>query len=127
MKNFIKQKLRESIDNQYLLLQRCQQGQIDDVWDFNSGVGQHGDGIYAYLYGDKAMANYYCKNGENTHTFKIDKKYVKDLSNTKLDYWDIKAFIYNNPNYKAFIFKHKGQGIPTSKEILITDPSIIIL
>lgn len=127
MKDLIKNLLREELNNSnYLKLQRCQKGQVEDVWDFNSGNGQHGNGIYAYLYGDKAMEKYYCNNGENVHTFKIDKKYVKDLSKTKLDYWDIKAFIYNNPEYKAFIFKHIGHGLPTSKEVLITDPSIII-
>ena len=111
--------------SEYLKLQRGQFGNVDDCWDFNSGTGQHGDGIYAFLYGDKAMTNYYTKNGEALHTFQIPKKYVKDLSSKNWDFWEAKKFIYDNQQYKAFIFKHIGHGIPTSKEVLITDPNII--
>jgi len=129
--NIIKEEINNLFDSQYLNLQRCQAGEINDVWDFRIVNGQHGEGIYAFLAGDKAMENYYCNNGENLHSFKIEKKYVADWSKiphtNKLDYWDIKKFIYDNPQYKAFIFKHEGHGIPTSKEVLITDPNIIIL
>lgn len=111
----------------YLNLQRCQQGEINDVWDFKIVNGQNGEGIYCFFAGDKSMQNYYCKNNENLHTFKIDTKYIIDLSKKNLDYWEVKSFIYNNPQYKAFIFNHSGHGIPTSKEVLITDPEIIIL
>ena len=122
--------IKEEIENMssgYLHLQRCQVGDVNDVWDFNIVNGQNGEGIYAFLAGDTGMKNYYCKNGENLHSFKIDKKYVKDLSKQKIDYWDVKKFIYNNPQYKAFIFSHSGHEIPTSKEVLITDPEIIII
>ena len=115
------------MSSSYVQLQRCQAGEINDVWDFNVVNGQNGEGIYAFLAGDIQMKNYYCKNGENLHSFKIEKKYMKDLSNLNLDYWDVKKFIYNNSQYKAFIFKHVGHGIPSSKEVLITDPKIIIL
>ena len=111
----------------YLKLQRAQPGEVNDKWDFNIVNGQHGEGIYAFLYGDIPMNNYYTKNKENIHTFQIPIKYIADLSNKKWDFWDARAFIYNNPQYKAFIFKHVGPGIPSSKEVLITDPSIIQL
>lgn len=39
----------------------------------------------------------------------------------------LKKIIHDNPEYKVFIFRHKGVGIPTSKEYLITDPNVIIL
>ncbi len=114
-------------DNEVVKLQRCQEGNVEECWDFYSGTGQHGDGIYAFLYGDKAMTKYYTSRGENLHTFTIPKKYIIDLSNKKWDFWEAKAYIYNNTQYKAFIFKHVGDGIPTSKEVLITDPSIITI
>lgn len=108
-----------------LKLQRGQHGEVKEPWDFHSGTGQHGDGIYAFIFGDKPMAKYYTKDSEKLHTFQIPSRLVVDLSNKKLDFWEAKAFIFNNPQYKAFIFKHAGYGIPTSKEILITDPEII--
>lgn len=108
-------------------LQRCQLGEVKHPSEFNFGTGQNGDGIYCFKAGNKPMKEYYSKNGETLHTFSIDDKYVKDLSKEKLDFWEAKAFIYNNPQYKAFIFSHKGYGIPTSKEILITDYTIIKL
>lgn len=118
-------KLYESTSN--IKLQRAQKGDVDDKWDFNSGTGQHGDGIYAFAFGDKPMVEYYTKNGENLYTFEIPRKYVYDLSNKNIDFWEAKTFIYNNPQFKAFIFKHSGPGIPSSKEYLITDPEIIIM
>jgi hypothetical protein len=121
--------IKEEIKNMsgFVQLQRCQAGNVNDVWDFNVVNGQNGEGIYAFFADDKPMKDYYCKNGENIHSFKIEKKYIKNLSNLNLDYWDVKKHIYNNPQYKAFIFKHVGHGIPSSKEVLITDPNIIIL
>ncbi len=121
--------IKEEIENMsgFVQLQRCQAGNVNDVWDFNVVNGQNGEGIYAFFADDKPMKDYYCKNDENIHSFKIEKKYIKNLSNLNLDYWDVKKYIYNNPQYKAFIFKHVGHGIPSSKEVLITDPNIIIL
>jgi len=121
--------IKEEIENMsgFVQLQRCQAGNVNDVWDFNVVNGQNGEGIYAFFADDKPMKDYYCKNGENIHSFKIEKKYIKNLSKLNLDYWDVKKYIYNNPQYKAFIFKHVGHGIPSSKEVLITDPNIIIL
>lgn len=115
------------LEGNYLKLQRGQFGDVVDVWDFNSGVGQHGEGIYAFMYGDRAMIDYYTKNGENLYTFQILMSYVADLSDKVREFWDIKTFMYNNPQYKAFIFKHQGVGIPTSKEVVIIDPDIIEL
>jgi len=118
-------KQNENSGNDYLKLQRGQVGVVDDPWSFNFGNGQHGEGVYAFLYGDKPMKDYYTKRGENLYTFKIPKKYVVDLSNKHWDFWEAKSYIYNNPQYKAFIFKHVGIGIPSSREVLITDPNII--
>lgn len=115
------------INTKYLKLQRCQSGDIEDIWDFRSFNGQHGEGIYCFLYGDKAMEEYYSKNGEQTHTFKVDTKYVKNMSKKNWDFWDAKAYMAQNPQFKVFIFNHIGSGIPTSKEVLITDPEVIIL
>lgn len=121
----IEEFIKENSNGEYLKLQRGQIGDVDEPWDFNYGTGQHGEGVYAFRYGDKPMINYYTSRGENLHTFQIPKKYVVDLSNKKYDFWEAKTFIYNNPQYKAFIFKHNGHGIPSSKEVLITDPNII--
>ena len=117
--------MNESKDSEYIKLQRCQMDTVIDKYDFNSGSGQNGNGVYAFRYGDAPMKRYYSSRGEHTYTFKIKKEYVYDLSTSKLDYWKIQEFIYNNPKYKCFIFKHKGLGIPSSKEYLITDPEII--
>ena len=114
-----------NIEDEYLYLQRAQSNEVNDVWDLNISNGQHGEGIYAFLNNDKEMIKYYTKQGEKLVSFKVPKKYVVDLSNKKYDYWKAKEFIYNNPKYKVFIFKHIGFGIPTSKEVLITDPEII--
>jgi len=117
----------ENMSSGFIKLQRCQSGEVNDVWDFNVVNGQNGEGIYAFLDGDDKMRNYYCKNGESLHSFKIEKKYLKNLSNLNLDYWDVKKYIYNNPQFKAFMFRHSGHGIPSSFEVLITDPEIIIM
>ena len=121
----IQEYLNENADGGYIKLQRGQFGDVDDVWDFNVVNGQHGEGIYAFKYGDKPMIDYYTKEGETLHTFQIPKKYFVDLSNKNWDFWDAKEYMYNNPQYKAFMFRHSGSGVPTSKEILITDPNII--
>lgn len=112
-------------ENMYLKLQRAQRGDVEEPWDFNYVNGQHGEGVYAFMYGDKAMIDYYTSRGEKLHTFKIPINLVIDLSNKKQDYWEAKEFIYKNPQYKAFIFRHVGDGIPKSKEVLITEPDII--
>lgn len=131
IKKFIEDKQNvDKIDenvNGYLNLQRGQFGNVDDIWDFNSVNGQHGNGIYAFKAGDSAMKAYYSKNGEKVHSFKVSKKYVLDISNKNYDYWEARKIIFENPEYKVFVFKHKGIGIPTSKEYLITDPNVIIL
>lgn len=108
-----------------MILQRCQLNKVDSNYDFNNVNGQHGQGIYFFRADDKPMADYYSKNGETLHTVEVEDKYIKDLSYKNWDFWEAKAFIYNNPQYKAFIFKHKGHGIPTSKEILVTDVEAI--
>lgn len=128
VKTYINDSMADSDSNiGYIKLQRAQFGNVANVWDFNIVNGQHGQGIYAFKYGIKPMIDYYTKNGENLYTFRIPKKYLIDLSNKNWDYWELKAFIYSNPQYKAFMLKHRGHGLPTSQEILITDPDIIEL
>jgi len=106
-------------------LQRGQHGSVSDCWDLNSCNGQHGEGVYTMLFNDTPMIKYYTKNNEVLHTIEIPDNMVKDLSFKNWSYWEAKQFIYQNPKYKAFIFRHCGNGIPTSKEVLITDQSII--
>lgn len=123
--NIVGNFINENAEDGYIKLQRAQFGDVSDWWEFNVVNGQHGEGVYAFRYGDRPMIKYYTKNGENLHTFKIPKKHLFDASNKNFDYWQAKSLIYNNPEYKAFVFKHNGINIPSSKEILITDPSII--
>ena len=104
-----------------MILERQQKGVINDVWDLRPFNGQYGEGVYFHPFGDKAMRKYYQQNGETSHVFEIDDKYVMSLTRKKLDYWGAKWYIANNPDKCAFIFKHKGIGIPTSTQILITD------
>jgi hypothetical protein len=104
-----------------MLLERQQKGKVDDVFDLRSFNGQVGEGVYFHLYGNKAMRKYYQQNGEESCIVEIDDKYVLDLSSKRHDYWNAKWYIANNPNKCAFIFQHKGIGIPTSKQILVTD------
>ena len=77
--------------------------------------------------GDRPMVEYYTKNGEQLHTMEVPDNLIKDLSFKQWDYWEAKAFMYKHPEYKAFIFQHSGTGIPTSKEVLITDQSVITI
>lgn len=121
----INENLNENSNLENLKLQRSQKREVNDEWDFNFGTGQYGEGVYAFFHGDKSMIDYYTKNGESLYSFEIPKKYVFDLSNKKLDFWEAKTFMFKNPQYKAFIFNHSGHGIPSSKQVLITDPSII--
>ena len=115
--------------NQPLLvhLQRMQSGEVSTVHDFTIADGQHGEGIYCFFRNDRRMIDYYTKNDNQLHTFSIERKWIADFSKMNLDYWQAKKIIYNNPKVKAFIFKHRGKGIPTSKEVVITNPSIIIM
>lgn len=106
-------------------LQRCQHNIVNNIYDLNFSNGQHGYGVYCFIYGDNKMKEYYSKNGEKTYSFEIPDSLILDLSKKSLDYWEAKEIIYNNSEYKAFIFTHKGFGVPTSKEILITDVEII--
>lgn len=106
-------------------VQRGQHGNVEECWDLNISDGQHGKGIYTFPFNDVEMQKYYTKQGAQLYTFEIPSNLVYDMSHLKLDYWDARKIIANNPNYKAFIFNHSGFGIPSSKEILITDPEII--
>ena len=79
--------LNENVNGGYIKLQRGQFGNVEDSWDFNVVNGQHGEGIYAFKYGDKPMIDYYTKEGETLHTFQIPKKFFVDLSNKNWDFY----------------------------------------
>lgn len=101
-------------------LQRGQHGEVNSVYDFNTSSGQHGDGVYFFPVNNAAMRSYYTKNGENLHTAEIHDSLVLDCSKKKVDYWEARKIMFDNPDKKAFIFQHKGIGIPTGKEIVVT-------
>lgn len=106
-----------------MIVERQQKGDVSSVWDFREVNGQHGQGVYFHIVGHSEMIEYYSRNGEQSYKAEIHNELIKDCSKLNLDYWGAKEVIYNNPTKAAFIFKHKGVGIPTSKEILITDLS----
>jgi hypothetical protein len=108
-------------------LQRCQRGEVLDPFDFRiDSNGACGPGLYAMLFGDRPMQRYYSKLGELTYSFEVPDKYIKHLKGIST-YWVIRETIerYREGGYKVFICKHKGIGIPTSKQVVIIDPSII--
>jgi len=110
-------------------LQRCQHGEVQDKWDFrvDSG-GACGPGLYAMKYGDNPMRKYYSARGENTYSFEVPDEVVKNICGRGVTtYWAIRERILmeQQKGFKVFICKHKGINIPTSKQIVITDPSII--
>lgn len=104
--------------------------------------GEAGQGIYAYQ-SNKALREYYTKKGEklNFITPKTDAKII-DLTtpeskkaiigigqkkgwgtnsqNYHKELWAIKEYLYNK-NYDAYILPHKGVGIPTGKQLVITN------
>lgn len=110
-----------------MILQRAQKRNVESVYDFNIFNGQHGEGIYAFIACDKLMMDYYTRMGEDVYTFSIDDYLVMDLSGRDYDYWDARGIMMQHSHKGAFIFKHSGPGIPTSVEVLITDPEIIEL
>lgn len=108
-----------------MILKRCQHGEVKEPSDFRVFNGQHGEGCYFMPSNNKDMEAYYSRDGEKVHTAKIDSELVMDLSYRNWDYWDAKAKIYRHPEMSAFIFRHEGSGIPSGKEILVTDLSSI--
>lgn len=110
-------------------LQRCQHGEVKDAFDFRIDTGGScGEGIYAMKYGDRPMQKYYSAQGENTYSFEVEDKYIKKVGGRGITtYWAIREAIYRyqQEGYKVFICKHKGINIPNSKQILITDATII--
>lgn len=110
-------------------LQRCQHGEVKDQWDFREDTGGAcGPGIYAMKYGDSPMRKYYSARGENTYSFEVPDNLVKKIGGKGVTtYQSIKDRISMEveKGYKVFICKHHGINIPKSKQIVITDPSII--
>lgn len=85
-------------------------------------------GLYAMCAGDAKMRKYYSARGENTFQFEVPDNLVKKIWGKGITtYWAIREAIYreHENGYRVFICKHKGIGIPTSKQIIITDASII--
>lgn len=111
------------------------------------GCGKSGYGFYAYKSNSCAMRKYY--DSGHVLEFHIDEQHVIDLT-TRINYLHAKCWIENQlnkkisktlfqqsghllqmfiskfyPNAKAFINFHFGPKIPTSKEIVIIDTSIM--
>jgi len=109
--------------------QRCQFGEVATAKDFGfDKSGACGPGIYAMNYGDNPMRRYYSARGENTFSFEVPDEYVKKIGGRGVTtYLAIKDSIelWQAKGFKVFICKHVGIGIPKSKQIVITDPSII--
>lgn len=110
-------------------LWRCQFKPASDGWDFTEdGDGACGKGIYAMPAGSTAMRRYYSARGEKTFSFDVPDHLVKKIGGKGVTtYWAIREAIYREQEkgFKAFICKHKGINIPTGKQIVITDASII--
>jgi hypothetical protein len=110
-------------------LQRCQHGECIDGFDFRIDTGGAcGPGIYAMKYGDGPMRKYYTAQGENTFSFEVPDNLVKKIGGRGVTtYWAIREriFMEQEKGFKVFVCKHKGINIPTSKQYVITDASII--
>lgn len=110
-------------------LQRCQHGEVTNEWDFREDTGGAcGKGIYAMKFGDNPMKKYYSAQGENTYSFDVPDNLVKKIGGRGVTtYWAIREAIYreHEKGFRVFICKHKGINIPTSKQYVITDASII--
>jgi hypothetical protein len=110
-------------------LQRCQFGEVETAYDFTVATsGACGPGIYAMKYGDNPLRKYYSARGENTYSFDVPDSLVKKIGGVGVtSYQAIKERIVmeHEKGFRVFICKHKGINIPTSKQIVITDASII--
>lgn len=110
-------------------LWRCQHGEVNDAYDFREDSGGAcGPGIYAMKAGDRKMQKYYTERGENTFSFDVPDELIKKIGGRGVTtYWAIRERIWleQQSGFKVFICKHKGINIPTSKQFVITDPSII--
>lgn len=110
--------------------------------------GESGPGIYAYEGGNKAMRDYYTKNGED-RTLIYPKSGAKVIDLTTAEStkgiiaeaknmnggkttatsstiqkhpWAIRAYI-GKIQADAYLVKHSGPGIPTGKQLVITNES----
>lgn len=112
-----------------MIFWRCQKNPASDGFDFNwTTNGAAGSGVYAMLKGANNLKKYYSQLGEDTYEFEIEDKYIVEVKGAGLStYWAIRERIYvlQEEGFKAFILKHKGINIPTGKQVLITDVSII--
>jgi hypothetical protein len=110
-------------------LQRCQHGDAKDGFDFREDTsGACGPGIYAMKFGDYPMRKYYSERGEKTFSFDVPDNLVKRIGGRGVTtYWAIREAIFREKEngFKVFICKHKGINIPTSKQYVIIDASVI--
>jgi hypothetical protein len=143
--------VNENIDNfKKILLERCQFGNIQSVNDLNISYGESGRGIYCY-FPNSSMRKYYSKDGENIILLSLksdakiidltkDSKKIIDFINKKIsnkvymaktNTWQRYAneimfyLTLNYPNQDGYITSHKGPGIPTNKQVIITNTSKI--
>ncbi len=105
--------------------------------------GEGGDGIYAYPSQNRSMKEYYSKGGIDIHLIRphsdtiildltaknakddiiaIGKKngYRTNVSNYHKELWAIKEYLYNK-NYDAYLLPHRGHGIPSGVQLIITN------
>lgn len=112
-----------------MLLWRCQFGKIVTPFDFSwDKSGACGPGIYAMMAGDKKLKRYYSARGEITYQFEVPDNLVKKIGGVGVTlYQAIKERIVmeQEKGFKVFICKHVGINIPKSKQIVVTDKSII--
>lgn len=111
-------------------LWRCQFGEATTADDFREDTsGACGLGIYAMLAGDKKLRKYYSERGEFTYEFDVPDHLVKKIGGVGRTYYQaIKEAIameVERGAFKVFICKHEGINIPKSKQVVITDRSVI--
>jgi len=123
-------------DSDSLILEELYEN-LNIVWarggDIREVDGQCGYGVYCFPFANKAMLNYYTKNGEILYIIQptsevVDTrrhvetiiKYAKmqNIKCNSTDYYKqpfaLKAFMLNEyPNASGYICPHKGEGIPT--------------
>lgn len=110
-------------------LQRCQFENATTGQDFRPDPsGVCGKGVYAMFFGDKKLRKYYSERGEKTFSFDVPDHLVKKVGGRGYTHFSsIRDRIeeLHAQGYRVFICKHGGINVPVSKQVLITDQSII--
>ncbi len=104
-----------------MIIERYNKVFVFNIYDIGICDGQHGIGAYFYPQNSPAMRRYYSRENKYRVIAEIDDSLVFDASQEDYDYWRARQLMYDNPDKKAFIFKHIGHGIPNGLEIVITE------